>query len=190
MTKGQKKPKYYLWLGLILALAAVLFTSGAITSLTKGEEARPRSAAEPRGARENHLVPIRALIDQNGEVSSELRQKYVEYPGGIQESYFAKVQRDGEAKHRDMKEMIERLNSNNLAILAHLKAYGEPITEDLKEQVGFFREHAVRYDQRWKALPQAIAKGAELPVAQPMFPPGLPRAVEAEISAIDQQIGR
>lgn len=190
MTEGKSAPKYLLWIGLVLALSAALFASGALTSLTGGgEEAPARSLAELRSAREKHLVPVRTLLGENGEISSQLRQRYVEYPGGIQESYFAKVLRDGEAKHRDMKDMIERLNRNNLAILGHLEAYGEPATDDLKEQVGFFSEHAVRYDQRWKALPQAAAKGAELPVAQPMFPPRFPRAVEAEIAAIDRQIG-
>jgi hypothetical protein len=191
MTEGKNPRKYFICLGLILALAAILFASGAINSLAGGGgEAGPLSKTELRNARDGHLVPIRTLVDQNGEISSVLRQKYVEYPGGIQESYFAKVLRDGEAKHRDMKAMIDRLNRNNLSILAHLDAYGEPRTDDLKEQIGFFREHAIRYDQRWKALPQAAAKGAELPVAQPMFPPGFPRAVEAEISALDRQIGR
>ena len=186
MTEARKAPKYWLWLGLILALAAALFVSGALTN-GRGEHPS-RSAADLRSARDAHLVPIRRLLDENGEISSQLRQRYVEYPGGIQESYYAKVVRDGEAKHRDMKDMIDRLNRNNLGILSHLEAYGEPLTEDLREQIGFFREHAERYDQRWKALPQAAAKGAELPVAQPMFPPGFPRAINGEIAAVDQRI--
>jgi hypothetical protein len=191
MTEGRNASKYFLWLGLMLALVAMLFAGGAITSLTGGGgEARSLDPVQLRSARDRHLVPIRMLIDQNGNISSKLRQKYVEYPGGIQESYFAKIMRDGEARHRDMKDMIDRLNRNNLKILTHLQEYGEPLTDDLKEQVPFFREHAVRYEQRWKALPQAAAKGAELPVAQPMFPPGFPRAVTAEIEAVDRQIAR
>lgn len=189
MTEGTTSRKYLLWLGLILALVAALFASGAIGLGGSSGEKRPMSAGELRIARDAHLLPIRGLLDENGELSSVLRQKYVEYPGGIQESYFAKVLRDGEAKHQDMRQMIDRLNRNNLQILRHLKTYGQPRTEDLREQVGFFEEHAVRYDERWKALPRAAAKGAELPVAQPMFPPGFPRAVEAEISEINRRIG-
>jgi hypothetical protein len=188
MDEGRPAPKYFLWIGLVAAVVAALFMSGAFSSLADGGEGRRTDAAALRSARDRHLVPIRSLLEENGRISSELRDRFVEYPGGIQESYHAKVMRDGEAKHRDMKEMIERLNRNNLSILAHLEAYGEPRTEDLKEQAAFFREHALRYDQRWKALPKAAAAKSELPVAQPMFPPAFPRAVAAELAAADRAL--
>jgi hypothetical protein len=191
MKEGRAAAKYLLWAGLILAIGAALFASGALTGVAGGgREERPADPAALLSAKQRHLAPMQALLLENGEISTELRQKYVEYPGGIQESYFAKLVRDGEAPHRDMKERIDRLNRNNLTVLAHLKAYGEPRTEDLKEQAAFFREHAARYDERWRALPQAAAKGAELPVAQPMFPPGFPRAIAAEIAAVDREIAR
>jgi len=189
MNEGRKSAKPFLWIGLVLALLAALWISGALNGLTgTARPDQPVDRAAPRAAREAHLVPIRALLDENSELSSDLRRRFVEYPGGIQESYHAKLMRDGEAKHREMRDKIERLNSNNLAILKHLKAYGDPRTEDLKEQAAFFEEHALRYDERWKALPGAAARKVDLPVAQPMFPPGFPRAIGAEIAAVDRQL--
>jgi hypothetical protein len=185
MSQSRKWAKPFVWIGLVAALLAALWVSGALSGFGSGVKPPPVDRPALRAARDAHLLPIRTLLDENGEISSDLRRRFVEYPGGIQESYHAKLMRDGADKHREMKDRIERLNRNNLSILAHLNAYGEPRTPELKEQVAFFREHALRYDERWKALPDAAARQVELPVAQPMFPPGFPRAIGTEIAAVD-----
>lgn len=133
----------------------------------------------------DYLQPIATLLADNEVIYKELRAApYVEPGWGILESYLMKIRRDGISKHALMKKRIESLISNNEAILTYLGNYaGYTKTADFRTEAAKFRDHAIRYNDRWKSLLEVFAANGEFPTAAPVFPAAFPAAVQAELAS-------
>jgi hypothetical protein len=149
--------------------------------------------------RTEYLEQIGSLVDANKTIFSDLRSspQFVEPGWGILEAYLAKIRRDGALKHSEMAERINDLVGNNEKIIALLDSYyGHIQTPEFRTQTAAFRDHALRYRDRWRALSKfAVAmkncKGDrgesdeckfEFDTAVPTFPEQFPKALESEIA--------
>jgi len=131
----------------------------------------------------DYLQPIATLLSDNKVIFEELRSPpYVEPGWGILESYLIKIRRDGVAVHALMKKRIDTLVSNNEAIITLLSKYAAYAkTRDFQAEATKYRDHAIRYNDRWKSLLEIYAADGDFPTAALVFPDGFPAAVQAEI---------
>jgi hypothetical protein len=175
-------------LGVTVALLTLLLGSGFVTKWID----RGTSQSQVWEQRRNeHLSPVATALTENKELFVELSGSNFNEPGwGIQESYYEKVRRDGPAKHLIMRDKIQALVDNNKTVLAHLNAYEPYMSPMMKVQADLFRRHAVRYNSRWPAMTSAAETGADIPVAEPVFPEGFPSAVQEEIKRVNAMIER
>lgn len=131
-----------------------------------------------------YLQPIATLLGDNEIIFRELRAFPYSEPGwGILESFLVKIRRDGVSKHALMKERIETLVSNNETIITLLSKYAAYTkTSRFQAEAARFRDHAIRYNDRWRSLLEVYASNGEFPTAAPVFPDQFPAAVQAEIA--------
>ena len=102
------------------------------------------------------------------------------------ESYLIKLRRDGRdgvAKHALMKKRIDTMVQNNETVVTLLTKYAAYIkTDKFRSEAEKFRDHAIRYSDRWKSLIEVFAANGEFPTDAPVFPAEFPKAVQDEIS--------
>jgi len=133
------------------------------------------------------LKPMLTYLDDNKAIYDQLQQpRYKETGWGILESYLIKIRRDGVDKHALMKGRIDSLVENNSAVIALLRQYeGYTRSPDLSRTAKAFRNHAIRYRDRWRSLLQVYESQAEFPTAAPSFPKEFPRAIKDEINSYE-----
>lgn len=170
------------WVTVVCSVGALAFGTGWYQEHQKNQraqiEANQRLVAE-------YLQPIATLLEDNNVIFNELRAPpYVEPGWGILESYLIKIRRDGVAKHALMKKRIDTLVANDDTIITLLNKYAAYVkTTEFRDASTKFRDHAIRYSDRWKSLLEVYASHGEFPTAAPAFPPEFPAAVQAELKA-------
>jgi hypothetical protein len=168
--------------GIFLSIVGLVFGSGWYQEHQKNLraeiEANERLIVE-------YLKPIATLLEDNEGLFRELRASpYSERGWGILESFLIKIRRDGVSTHALMRERIQRLVSNNDTIITLLNRYGAYTkTPQFQMEAAKFRDHAIRYSDRWKSLLEIYASNGVFPTAAPVFPDQFPAAVHAEIAA-------
>ncbi len=133
----------------------------------------------------DYLQPIADLLETNSEIYNDLRKpEFVEPPNwGVLESYLIKIRRTGVPKNSEMKQRIDRLVENDLAVVTLLSKYsGYAKTAEFKTEAAAFRNHALLYSDRWKALLEVVTSGGKFRTGVTPFPEGFPAAVKAEIA--------
>jgi hypothetical protein len=131
------------------------------------------------------LQPIATLLKENQAFLQELQgEPFTEKDSGILESYLSKVRRDGVAKHADMKQRLDQLAENNVAIVTLVKAYAPHAkTPAFTAEADHFRNYAAAWRDRWNSVMELFMAGGNYAASEVPFPKGLPAAVEAEIAA-------
>lgn len=169
------------WVAIVTSILTLVVGGGWFQEYQKGKKAK-REANERLVV--DYLRPIITLLKVNEGIHGELYQNNLEQGWGILESYLIKIRRDGIKPHALMRERIHTAVQNNDTIVTLLNKYAAYtiITPELRSETERFRDHAIRYSNRWKALFEVYETKAELPVAAP-FPKGFPKAVEGEVSA-------
>jgi hypothetical protein len=170
------------WITVITSVATLALGGGWYQEHQENEraqlEANQRLVAE-------YLQPVATLLEDNEVIFKELRAPpYVEPGWGILESYLIKIRRDGVAKHALMKKRIDTLVANNDTIITLLNKYAAYVkTPEFRAESAKFRDHAIRYSDRWKSLLEVYASKGEFPTAAPVFPAEFPAAVQLELRA-------
>lgn len=170
------------WVAIAASVLSLLIGGGWYQEYQKNQrtlvEANDRLIIE-------YLQPIATLLTDNESIFRELRSEpYSESGWGILESYLIKIQRDGVPKHALMKKRIDTLVQNNEAMITLLTKYAAHVKiEAFRVQSERFRDHAIRYRDRWQSLLEVFASKGEFPTAAPVFPVDFPKAVQSEISA-------
>ena len=170
------------WVAVVASVMSLVVGGGWYQEYQKNlhaeNEANARLVAED-------LQPIATLLADNNGMYNELStERYAEPGWGILESFLVRIRRDGVAKHSVMKARIETLTGNNQTVLTLLTKYASYVrTESFKIESAKFRDHAIRYNDRWKALLEVYASVGDFPTAAPVFPAGFPAAVEAELKS-------
>ena len=82
-----------------------------------------------------------------------------------------------------MHQRIFTIVNNNDEIIKLLRSYeGNIITAEFKQQSDLFRDHALRYKDRFNAIHDIYVTKGQLPSA-PSFPEGFIEAINSEILA-------
>jgi len=94
------------------------------------------------------------------------------------------IRRDGVAKHVDMKQRLDQLAENNIAIVTLIEAYSPHAkTAVFTAEVDKFRNYASAWRDRWNSVMQPFMAGGSYPTSGVPFPNGSPAAVDVEIAA-------
>lgn len=170
------------WVAIVCSILGLLVGGGWYQERQKN--VRAEADANQRLVAE-YLQPIATLLSDNDVIFRELRsQPYAEPGWGILESYLIKIRRDGVPKHALMKRRIDTLVSNNETIVTLLSKYAAYARTPLfQSEATKFRDHAIRYNDRWKSLLEVYAAKGDFPTAAPVFPETFPAAVQAELEA-------
>jgi hypothetical protein len=138
------------------------------------------------------LQPIATLLKEDQALLKELQaEPYTEKDSGILESYISKIRRDGVAKHADMKQKLDALAENNTAIVTLIKAYAPYAkTPAFVPEGDKFRNYASAWRDRWNSVMELYMAGGTYAVAGVPFPAGFLGAVDAEIAAASNVVGR
>jgi long-subunit fatty acid transport protein len=130
------------------------------------------------------LQPIAALVKENQALLQDLqREPFSEKGSGILESYLVKIRRDGVAMHADVKQRLDTLAENNVAIVTLLKVYAPHAKTAFTPEADKFRNYASAWRDRWNSVMELFMAGGNYAAAGVPFPSGFPAAVEAEIAA-------
>lgn len=173
------------WVAIVASVLSLVIGSGWYQEFQKNQRAL---AAENERLIVEYLQPISTLLNDNESIFNELSSKpYSEPDWGILESYLIKIRRDGVPKHALMKKRIDTLVRNNETIITLLTKYAAYIqTKTFREEAEKFRDHAIRYSDRWGSLIEVFTANGEFPTNAPVFPKDFPNAVRHEISVRQQ----
>jgi hypothetical protein len=165
-----------------VALIVAVATLGAAVCWTIGSAALGKQHAQYAA---NVLRPMATLLNQDQQVVSELQEApFIENGSDILESYLTKIRRDGVAKHANMKQLLDQLAENNVAIVTLIKVYA-PLakTANFTSEADKFRNYASAWNDRWNSVMEIFMAGGNYPVTGIPFPAGFPATIEAEIAA-------
>ena len=184
--QAQKRREFRLtsistWIAIVCSVLSLVVGGGWYQEREKN--ARAEHEANERLIAE-YLQPIATMLADNDVIFQELRAPpYVEPGWGILESYLMKIRRDGVPKHAVMKQRIETLVANNQTVITLLGKYAAYAkTPQFQSEAAKFRDHALRYNDRWKSLLEVYAAEGEFPTAAPVFPNRFPATVQAELA--------
>ena len=101
-----------------------------------------------------------------------------------EQSYLAKIRRDGVAKHTDMKQRIDQLAEDNTAIVTLIRVYSPHAkTAAFTSEADKFRNYASAWRDRWNSVIELFTAGGNYPAAGPRFPKEFASAVQTEAAA-------
>ena len=131
------------------------------------------------------LSPVSVLLKENQAITNELQvEPYAEKDTGIFGSYLLKIRRDGVAKHADMKQRLDQLAENNVAIVTLIKAYSSYAkTPGFTIEADKFRNYASAWRDRWNSVMELFMAGGNYAASEVPFPKGFLDTVQAEIAA-------
>ncbi len=131
------------------------------------------------------LSPVSVLLKENQAITNELQaEPYAEKDTGILGSYLLKIRRDGVAKHADMKQRLDQLAENNVAIVTLIKAYSSYAkTPGFTIEADKFRNYASAWRDRWNSVMELFMAGGNYAASEVPFPKGFLDTVQAEIAA-------
>jgi hypothetical protein len=75
------------------------------------------------------------------------------------------------------------VQNNQTILMLLLKYSGDVKTNEFRVQSEKFRDHAIRYNDRWRSLIEVYSSKGDFPTAAPAFPTDFPSAVQIEIAA-------
>lgn len=180
----EEKGKLATWLPIILAALTLIVGGGWFQECNKTRKAE--KDANSRLVAEYLGYTISTLLKDNKVIYDELRKDYLEPGKDVLESYLAKIRRDGINPHSLMRQRINTMVENNNKVVVLLGNYESyVINSRLREEAAKFRNHAIRYKDRWNAIPDLQAVNGELPIAM-AFPQDFPQSVEEEINRRSQ----
>jgi hypothetical protein len=134
---------------------------------------------------ESRMRVVSGLLGPSAALIKELQaEPFTEKDAGILASYLAKIRRDGVAKNAQMKQRLDQLADNNIAIVALVTAYaphakGPAFTAEADK----FRHYASAWRDRWNSVMELFMAGGTYAVAEVPFPKGFPDTLQAEIAA-------
>jgi hypothetical protein len=131
------------------------------------------------------LGPIAGLLKENQALIKELQtEPFREGDAGILASYLAKIRRDGVAKNAQMKQRLDQLADNNVAIVALIGAHAPHAkTPAFTAESDKFRKYAAAWRDRWNSVMELFMAGGTYAAAEVPFPQGFPDTVQTEIAA-------
>ena len=131
------------------------------------------------------LEPIAGLLKENEALIAELQaEPFTEKDAGILASYLAKIRRDGVAKNAQMKQRLDQLAGNNIAIVALIIAYSPHAKKPaFTAEADKFRNYAAAWRDRWNSAMELFMAGGTYAAAEVPFPKGFPGTLQAEIAA-------
>ena len=157
---------------------------GHALSATATVDRVPRSMPESTHPqyRTTTLRLIAATLSAYQRMLSELRAA-TEKEVGVLESYLAKIRLDGVPKHIAMKQKLDEVAENNIAILILIKAYAPHAkTATFTSQSDQFRSYASAWRDRWNAVLELVTAGGSYATAEIPFPNDFAATVEAELA--------
>jgi hypothetical protein len=100
------------------------------------------------------LEPTVRLLKENEALIKELQaEPFTEKDAGILASYLAKIRRDGVAKNAQMKQRLDQLADNNVAIVTLVTTYAPYAkTSAFKTEAEKFRNYAAAWRDRWNSV--------------------------------------
>lgn len=165
----------------LLAVAII----AAVACLVAWSQARTELQALNARAVTSLLQPAAKLIDENEALLKELQTKpYAEDDATILVAYLAKIRRDGVPKHAGMRQRLDQLAENNVAIVTLLTAY-EPFarTPALAAEVDRFRSYSAAWRDRWNSVMELFMAGGTYATTEVLPPAALSEKLQAEIAA-------
>ncbi len=165
----------------LLAVAIV----AAITSVVAWNQARTELQASNARLVASLLQPAAKLIQENQALLKELQAApYTEEDATILVAYLAKIRRDGVPKHAGMRQRLDLLAENNVAIVTLLTAY-EPFARSpgLAAEVDKFRSYSAAWRDRWNSVMELFMAGGTYASTEVVYPAALSEKLEAEIAA-------
>jgi hypothetical protein len=133
----------------------------------------------------SELQAIAGALKESQALTRELQtEPFTEEDSGLLESYLAKIRRDGVAKHANMKQRLDTLAENNVAIVTLIKAYAPHARiAAFGSEADKFRNYASVWRDRWNSVMELFMTGGNYAAAEVPFPKDFPAAVDAEIVA-------
>jgi hypothetical protein len=131
------------------------------------------------------LEPAALMLQENEALLRELQSPPFREPGaGVLASYLGKVRRDGVGPHAQVRQRLDQLADNNVAIMALAQAY-VPYARSpaFNAEAGRYRSYAAAWGDRWHSVMELFMLGGNLPAADVPYPKGLAEAVQAELEA-------
>ena len=133
----------------------------------------------------NLLEPAARLLKENESLIKELQaEPFTEPSSVILASYLAKIRRDGVAKNAQMKQRLDQLADNNVAILTLINAYAPSAkTPAFTAEAEKFRRYATSWRDRWNSVMELFMAGGLFAAAEVPFPQGFSAALQTELAA-------
>lgn len=166
----------------LLLAVAIVAAAGALVAWS---QARTELQALNVRAVASLLQPAAELIQENQALLKELlTEPYTEPDSTILVAYLAKIRRDGVPKHAGMRQRLDRLAENNVAIVTLLTAY-EPFarTPALAAEVDRFRSYSAAWRDRWNSVMELFMAGGTYATTEVLLPAALSEKLQAEIAA-------
>lgn len=131
------------------------------------------------------LQPAALLLKENQALIKELQaEPFAEKDAGILASYLAKIRRDGVAKNAQMKQRLDQLTDNNVAIVALISAHAPHAkTPSFTAEADKFRKYAAAWRDRWNSVMELFMAGGTYAAAEVQFPKRFPDALQEETAA-------
>lgn len=132
------------------------------------------------------IEPAAALLIQNQALIKELQaEPFAEKETGILVGYLAKIRRDGLPKHAALKQRLERLADNHVAIVTLMTAYAPRArTPGVVIATEKFRKGAALWRERWNKTMELFMAGGNMPETEVPPASDLLDAVQAERTAM------
>ena len=182
------KTKWAVWITIIIAISVL--AGGAVSwgygQYTTGQKERADSINAQRVESDrllkSYLLPIQVKLNLMRSILEEINKHYLVPGYGILESYVL-LAKQGSVKPLALPfGLITELVKTDAEIVALLEGYdASHITAEFKQESDNFLEHARTYIIRFKALPDIMSSGADLPQWK-TFPEKFPSALEGEIA--------
>jgi hypothetical protein len=183
------KTKWAVWLPIIIAISVL--AGGAVSwgygQYTTGQKERTDSINAQRVESDrllkSSLLPTQVKLSLRRSILEQINKHYLVPGYGILESYVL-LAKQGSVKPLALPfGLITELVKTDAEIVTLLEGYdASHVTAEFKKESDNFLEHARTYIIRFKALPDIISSGADLPQWK-TFPEKFPSALEGEIAA-------
>ena len=176
------EPKSNTKAAVVLVTLAVVAVVGAGVLAYRADVAARESRAE---LTRSMLEPAALLLRENEALLRELQSPpFAEQGTGIIATYLGKIRRDRVGPHAQMRQRLDRLADNNVAIVALAGAYvPHARSPAFNGEAGRYQSYAAAWGDRWHSVMELFMLGGNLPAADVPYPKGLAEAVQGELEA-------
>lgn len=165
-----------------LRVSLAVVSAAALVAIAAWHQANETLDKSRTRAVASLLQPTALLLKENLALIKELQaEPFAEKDAGILASYLAKIRRDGVAKNAQMKQRLDQLAENNIAIVALISAHAPYAkTQAFTAEADKFRKYAAAWRDRWNSVMELFMAGGAYASAEVQFPKSFPDAVQEE----------